>query len=135
MSKRIPSRSSPYWTPKEDYLTAIHWCLRYPDWKKELATLPDTSRAIQYDSEKVQSSGGYDATAELAMRRYEIQGKINLLEETAKLCMPECTEFLIKGVTEDGIRIEDLISQGMPYSRNVYLRIRQKFYHLISKKI
>jgi len=135
MSKRTPSRSSPYWVPRHDYLTAIHWCLRYPDWKKELATLPDTSRAIRYDSEKVQSSGGYDATAELAMRRVEIESKINLLEGTARICMPECTEYLIKGVTTEGIRIEDLIAQGMPYGRNSYLRIRQKFYYLISKKI
>ncbi len=92
-------------------------------------------RGISYDSERVQTSGDYDATAELAMRRVEIEGKINLLETTAKLCMPQCTEYLIKGVTTDGIRIEDLIAQGMPYSRNTYLLIRQKFYHLLSKKI
>lgn len=134
MSKRVPGRNSPYWTPRQDYLTAIHWCLRYPDWKKELASMP-VQRGICYDNERVQTSGGYDATAELAMRRVEIEGKINLLETTAKLCMPQCTEYLIKGVTTDGIRIEDLISQGMPYSRNTYLLMRQKFYHLLSKKI
>jgi len=135
MSKRTPGRNSPYWTPRQDYLTAIHWCLRYNDWKKELAKLPDTSRGIRYDSDKVQTSNDYDATAELAMRRVEIEAKINLLESTARLCMPEFTEYLIKGVTTEGIRIEDLIAQGMPYNRSVYLRMRQKLYHLLSKKI
>lgn len=135
MSKRVPGRNSPYWTPRQDYLTAIHWCLRYNDWKHELVTLPDTSRGIRYDTDKVQTSNDFDATAELAMKRAEIEEKIQLLESVAKVCMPQCTEYLIKGVTTEGIRIEDLIAQGMPYGRNTYLLIRQKFYHLLSKRI
>lgn len=135
MRARIPVKSSPYWTPKADYKAAVYWCLRYPLWIKELATLPDTSQGIRYDKDKVQSSGDYDSTAELAMRRVEIESKVSLLQTTARLVMPECPEFLIRGVTEEGVRVEDLIASGMPFSKNLYLRKRQQLYHLISKRI
>ena len=135
MRARVPSRSNPYWTPKEAYRAAVYWCLQYPLWLKELATLPDTSQAIRYDKDKVQSALGYDSTAELAIRRTEVESKVNLLRTTAALVMPDATWYLIRGVTEEGVKVEDLIASGMPYGKNLYLRKRQQFYHLISKRI
>jgi hypothetical protein len=135
MRARLPGQNNPYWTPKHDYRCAVEWCLRYPDWKKELMSLPEVNKGIAYDKDKVQTNSDYDATAELAIRRVEIEGKINLLETTAKLCMPELTKYLIMGVTEDGITYNALHTRGMPYSQNAYFKIRQKFYHLIAKRI
>ena len=69
MSKyRTPSTSSKYYIPKEDYLTAIHYSLRYPLWKEEVADMANTAKAIVYDKDKVQSSSGYDSTYEAAVR-------------------------------------------------------------------
>lgn len=135
MRFRSPGKNSPYWTPKEDYRAAVYWCRRYPLWIKELQTLPDTSKAIDYTLDKVQTSSTYDATADTAIRRSEILSKVTLLEGIATACMPECPEFLIRGVTEEGVKVEDLIASGMPFGKNLYLRRRQKFYHLLSKKI
>lgn len=57
MSKyRLPSENSKYYIPKEDYLTAIHYSLRYPLLKEEVESMADTSKAIAYDKDKVQSS-------------------------------------------------------------------------------
>ena len=135
MMFKTPSKRSEFWTPRYDYITAVNWCKRYPDWVKELKTLPDTSKGISYESDKVQSSNNYDATAEMAIRRSEILSKIVLLEGLAKAVMPECPEYLIRGVTEEGVKVEDLIRSGMPFSKNLYLRRRQQFYHLLAKKI
>lgn len=135
MRFRSPGKNSPYWTPREDYRAAVYWCRRYPLWLKELETLPDTSKAIDYSTDKVQTSNNYDATADTAIRRSEILAKVVLLESIAKACMPECPKFLIRGVTEEGVKVEDLINSGMPYGKNLYLRRRQQFYHLLSKKI
>ena len=52
---RTPSKRSAYYIPKEDYLTAIHWCRRYPNWIKELKVEPDTSKAITYDLRRLRS--------------------------------------------------------------------------------
>ena len=135
MQYKAPSKRSKFWTPKADYKAAVYWCKRYPNWIRELSTLPDTSKAIDYSSDKVQSSSNYDATAEIAIRRAEILSKVVLLEGLAKTVMPECPEYLIRGVSEDGVKVEDLIASGMPFSKNSYLLRRQQFYHLLSKKI
>lgn len=135
MQYKTPSKRSKFWTPEADYKTAVYWCKRYPDWIKELKTLPDTSKAISYEGDKVQTSSNYDATAETAIRRSDILSKVVLLEGLAKTVMPECPGYLIRGVTESGVKVEDLIASGMPFSKNSYLLRRQQFYHLLSKRI
>jgi hypothetical protein len=135
MRARVPIKRGPWFTEGPYYKAAVYWCLQYPLWKKELSSLTDTSKGIRYDKDKVQTSGNFDSTAELAMRRVEIESKIHLLESTAKLVMPECPEYMIRGVTEDGVRVENLIAAGMPFCKNTYLLKRQQFYHLISKRI
>lgn len=135
MRFRSPGKNSPWWTPKEDYRAAVYWCKRYPLWLKELETLPDTSKGIDYSTDKVQTSSNYDATADTAIRRSEILAKVMLLEGIAKAVMPECPKYLIRGVTEEGVTVEELIRSGMPFGKNLYLRRRQQFYHLLSKRI
>ena len=135
MRFRSPGKNSPFWTPKEDYRAAVYWCRRYPLWLKELETLPDTSKGIDYSTDKVQTSNNYDATADTAIRRSEILAKVTLLEGIAKAVMPECPKYLIRGVTEEGVKVEDLINSGMPFGKNLYLRKRQQFYHLLAKRI
>ena len=137
MKHRTPTKKSKYWTEPKLYKHAISWCLCYPLWKKELESLPDASKAIDYAKDKVQTSSDYDATAELALKRVELEHKINILETTAKIVSPDevMVRWIIKGVTEENIRIEDLIAQGMPCCKNVFYLMRQKFYYLISKRI
>ena len=69
---KTPNKNSKYWIPTEDFRTALHWSLRYPLWVAELSMEPDTSQAIRYDKERVQTSGNYDATVEMAIRRDEL---------------------------------------------------------------
>lgn len=135
MQYKSPSKRSKYWTPKADYQAAVYWCKRYPDWIKELKSSPDTSKAIDYSTDKVQTNSCYDSTAEAAIRRSDILSKVVLLEGLAKTVMPECPVYLIRGVTEDGVKVEDLIASGMPFSKNSYLLRRQQFYHLLAKRI
>lgn len=132
---RTPTRNSKYWTEPTLYKHAISWCLCYPLWKRELETLPDASKAIDYAKDKVQTSSDYDATAEMALKRVELEHKVNLLETTARLVAPDMYQWLIKGVTTENVIVEDLIAQGMPCCKNLYYRYRQKLYHLLSKRI
>ena len=55
MKHRILSEKNKYYLPKEDYLTAIHYALRYPMMLAELDDVRDTSTAIRYDKDKVQT--------------------------------------------------------------------------------
>lgn len=115
-------------------MTVIHFARQYPTWVKELGTIPDTSKAIAYDGEKVQSSGGYDSTAETAMRRAMLDKKRKLIEDTVREAGAEIYAYLLLGVTGCATFME-LRQQGMPCERDMYYDRRRKFYWLLAQKI
>lgn len=132
---RRPKRTSKYWIEPEIFDNVVTFCRCYPVWVKELQSLPDGNRAIQYDKDKVQSSGNYDATATLALKRLEIERKVNTILTTAKIASPELWEWIIKDVTSSDYSVTDLIQQGMPASVNHYTNVRRYFYYLLSTRI
>lgn len=135
MSKyRTPSTSSKYYIPKEDYLTAIHYSLRYPLWKEEVADMANTAKAIVYDKDKVQSSSGYDSTYEAAVRIQEKQSKIQLIDDTIMLVADGMDYWLRLGVCY-GLNFDQLKGKGMPCERDKYYLMRRRYYFEISKKI
>ena len=131
---KTPTERSRWWIPKEDFKTAVHWALRYPLWVAELSIEPDTSRAIVYDKDKVQTSNDFDATCELAMRREELSRKKDLLENVVRIAGPEIYKYLLIGVTE-GLTVDELIDKGMPCSKDYYVDRRQRFYYELSMRI
>lgn len=134
MKYRRPNKNSPYYLPPEIYDNVVTFCRCYPVWVKELETLPDSSKAITYDTDKVQTSGGYDVTSALALKRVELERKVDLIRTTAMITNAELWEWLIKGTTEK-YTIQELIQQGMPCSRGHYTKIRGYFYYMLSKRI
>ena len=135
MKHRAPTKRSKYWIEPTLYKHAISWCLCYPAWIKELETLPDANKGIDYSKDKVQSSGNYDTTSETAMKRVELERKVNILETTAKVVAGDLSEWIVRGVTEEEVRADDLIAQGMPCCKSVFYKLRQKFYYMIARKI
>lgn len=137
MSKhRIPSERSKYYIPKEDYLTAIHYSLRYPIWKQELDSMADTSRAISYEKDKVQTSGTYDSTFEAAVRISEsyAQVKIKLIDDIITLVADGLDYWLRLGVCY-GLTFQQLKGKGMPCEHKKYYEIRRHYYYELSLKI
>ena len=135
MQYRRPKKDDPYWVEPEIWDNVVHFCRCYPVWLKELETLPDSSKAISHDGDRVQTSGNYDVTSALALKRVEVERKVDLLRTTAMIVSPELWEWILKGTTEKGVTIEDLIAQGMPTNKNHYAKLRKYFYYLISKRI
>lgn len=134
MKNRVLSEKNAFYLPKEEFLTVLHFALQYPNWVQELRTEPDTSKAITYDEERVQTSGGYDACSETAMRRYMLEKKKKLVEDTAREVAPEIYDYLILGVAY-GWTFWQLQAKGMPCEKDMYYNRRRKFYHLLAKKI
>ena len=134
MKYRRPSKNNPYWIEPELYDTVVHFCRCYPLWLKELSTLPDSSKAISYDKDRVQTSGGYDVTSALALKRVEVERKVDLIRTTAMIANSEIWEWIVKGTTEN-YSVQDLIQKGMPCSRSYYSKVRGYFYYLLSKRI
>ncbi len=137
MSKFRPlSRKNKYYIPKEDYLTAIHYSLRYPVWKQEIDAMADTAKAIQYDKDNVQSSGDYDATFEAAVKLSEstIAPKVKLIDDIIYQVSKGMDNWIRLGVCY-GLTFEQLKQKGMPCERDMYYDIRRHYYYELSQKI
>ena len=131
---RVPSSSSKYYVPKQDYLTAIHWCRRYPLWKAELELEPDSGKAIEYDKDHVQTSNQYDPVSSLAIRRADIYAKMVMLENTIREVDESIYSYLLLGVGY-GLTENQLKEKGMPCGHNYYYKKRQQIIYEIAKKI
>ena len=137
MSKyRALSRKNKYFIPKEDYLTAIHYSLRYPLWKQELDSFANTTKAIVYDKDNVKTSGDYDSTYEAAVKIAEgdIAKKVHLIDNTITLAAEGFEDFLRLGVCY-GLTFNQLKNKGMPCERDMYYEMRRHYYYELSKKI
>lgn len=130
---RAPSEKSPFYVPKEVYLTVVHYCLQYPLWKAELETT-DGVKAIRYDKEKVQTSASDDAVYNAAVRRAELSKKKDLVDRIAREVADDLDRWLILGVCY-GMTYYQLEYRGIPCGKDLYYTIRKKFYYEISKEI
>ena len=133
---RTPSNKSRYFIPKEDYLTAVHYSLRYPLWKEEVDSMADTSRAITYDKDKVQTSSDYDSTFEAAVRitdSYAMQ-KIKMIDDIITLVSDGMDYYLRLGVCY-GLTFDQLKGKGMPCEKDKYYLMRRHYYFELSKRI
>lgn len=118
-----------------EFYMAMHFAYQYHEWKKELSGLTDTSKAIQY-SDMPKGSMDPDPTCELVERRERLVRSIDIIESCARRADPELYEWIMLGVTNDGVNYDSLLTlKGIPCSRNTYYDRRRKFYYLLSKKI
>ena len=132
--KAPKSQKTSYCLPKEDYITAVHYALRYPTL---LADLPpaDSGSAIRYDREKVQSSNQYDATSDLAMKRTAIAEKLKIIDDTILEVAPDSIEHFLKLGVCYGFTYDQLLGRNIPMSRNQYYEMRRHFYFNLIQKI
>lgn len=137
MSKyRLPSKKSEYYIPKEDYLTAVHYSLRYPLWKEEVENMADTSKAISYDGDKIQSTYDYDSTFEAALKIAESskQHKMQIIDDTIRLVAPDMEYYLRLGVCY-GLTFNQLKGKKMPCEKDAYYSMRRRYYYELVKRI
>ena len=136
MGYRIPTRRSPYYLPKQEFLTVKHFAFQYPLWQaKRQALMLEGVRAITYDG-MPHGSNVQDPTESAGLRLAVIDRNIKLVEDTAAEVGGDLYRWLIRGVTDETITYEVLRSKyGMPCGRNLYYRRRQIFYYRLNLKL
>lgn len=128
------SQKNKYYIPREDYLTAIHYSLRYPLWLAELDDARDTATAIRYDKDKIQTSPNGDMVFNAASRAIQISEKVQLIDSIIQMCADDLEYFLRLGVCY-GLTFNQLKSKGMPCEDKKYYKIRREYYYLLSLRI
>lgn len=132
---RALSKKNKWYVPKESFLTVIHYCRQYPEWEAELAALTDTSKGIAYDSDRVQSSGDSDPTADLAIRRAGISHKKDVIDHVAYRIGGELFQkWLILGICH-GYPFHYMQTRGIPCGKKYYYEMRRRFIYEMSELI
>jgi len=134
MKHRILSEKNKYYLPKEDYLTAIHYALRYPMMLAELDDVRDTSTAIRYDKDKVQTSPSDSMIINAAIKASQLSDKVKMIEDAIAVTANGLDTYLKWGVCY-GLKFNELKGKGMPLERTAYYEMRRKFYYILSQKI
>ena len=134
MKHRILSEKNKYYLPKEDYLTAIHYALRYPMMLAELDDVRDTSTAIRYDKDKVQTSPSDSMIMNAAIKASQLSDKVKMIEDVIAVTANGLDTYLKWGVCY-GLKFNELKGKGMPLERTAYYEMRRKFYYILSQKI
>ena len=128
------SQKNKYYIPREDYLTAIHYSLRYPLWLAELDDARDTATAIRYDKDKIQTSPNGDMVFNAASRAIQISEKVQLIDGIIQMCADDLEYFLRLGVCY-GLTFNQLKSKGMPCEHKKYYEMRRRYYYELSRMI
>lgn len=134
MRHRALSEKNKYYIPREDYLTAIHYSLRYPLWIEELNSCADTAQAIRYDKDKVQTSGDYDPTSDTAIKLLNISDRVNMVDNIIAMVSKGMDRWLRLGVCY-GLTFDQLKAKGLPCERDMYYEVRRHYYFELSKQI
>lgn len=118
------------------FMELYHMCLQYPEWKAELKYMTDTVKSIQVTDMPVAHNGNSDPTQKLAMRRAELQRKVDLIEQTAKDADKDLWKYILKGVTEEKVTFVYLDNMmNIPCGKDMYYDRRRKFYWLLDKRV
>ena len=126
------SKKSKYWIPKHRYYELKHFCLQYPEWKKEymLAQFKMEVSPIIVKGQKAQGR----PVENLEISRGEIFEKLDLVERTCHDADPILAKWLLKSVTE-GVSFTRLkMLYDIPCERDMFYDRYRKFFWLLSRR-
>ena len=127
------SENNKYWISKHRHYELKHFCLQYPEWKKEYLTLgvPSASSAMLEIISSTNTPS--DLTARYAIRRVYYAERIDLIEKIAREADKYLYEYILRAVTE-GLSYTYLKSRlKIPCGKDMYYDRYRRFFWLLSE--
>lgn len=125
------SKKNELWISKHRFYELKHYCLQYPEWKKQLNSIYGINANKQ--STKVKTSNISDKTASTALLASELKTKIDEIDRIAKKTDVMLSDYIIKAVTEDRSYVYLKNYLNIPCSRDVYYKLYRTFFALLDK--
>lgn len=137
MSKLKPelSQKSKYYISKHRYYELKHFCLQYPEWRRELYSISSLVKP-RLEEHIVNGLHG-DKTVQAAEIRELYLAKMKVVEQSALAADPDLYKWLLKAVTE-GWSFDQLNArERIPCSRDTWYDRYRKFFYILdhSQKI
>lgn len=127
------SEKNKYWISKHRHYELKHFCLQYPQWKKDYTILTKSSVVNISTIERTPSRNlPGDPTARRAISIMYYRERIKLIEKIAKETDEFLHPYILKAVTE-GLSYTYLKQQlNIPCGRDMYYDRYRKFFWLLS---
>lgn len=117
---------------KHRYMELYYYCMQYNEW---LDFLKSTEGLNAHKDEGGRGAQNTSMVENIAIKRAETMQKCKLVEQTAEETDKALKDYIVAAVTE-GYTYNYLVTvKGMPCGRNLYYKLRRKFYYLLSKKV
>ena len=127
------SQKNKYWISKHRYYELKHFCMQYPEWKKEYAVFCDESIPLSV----IESTptdllpGTYSDKRHLMKMLY--LNRIKLIEKIARDADQYLYDYIIKGVVEGRSYTYLKTVLGIPCGKDMYYDRYRKFFWLLSE--
>lgn len=135
------SKKNPLYVEKHAFLSAYHFALQYPDWKRQYSdAIGSAVKAVDYD-DMPHGNGTGDPTSRIAMRSSVLRSNLDLIESTALIAGEDIAEYILYAVTTEGVTYKYLRFgkckelKPIPCNKNEYYQRRRLFYYLLSKRM
>ena len=128
---KVLSKKNPYYISKHRYLELRHFCLQYPEWKKEylyLEGLKHTSSLIK------PGEGVLDPIGNIASRMATLSYRMELVETCAKRVDPFLGDYIFKAVTEDRSYVWLYTNLNIPCGKDLYYKLYRRFFWELSEE-
>lgn len=126
------SEKNKYWISKHRHYELKHFCLQYPQWKKEYAALNESSISLSAIERTPSRNLPGDPTARRVAARLYYQERINLIEKVAKETDEVLYPYILKAVTEELSYTYLKSKLNIPCGRDMYYDRYRKFFWLLS---
>lgn len=95
------SKKNRYWIPPERYYELKHFCLQYPDWKREYLAVDPMAHEFEQGEKLSATNRVEDRTALCAERKIECSQNMVLIEECCEKADPDLARYIFKAVTSN----------------------------------
>lgn len=126
------SKRNKYWIHKHRHYELKHFCLQYPEWKKEYLSLTEIGTSMSSDRIPSNNLPG-DPTGRLAIARANLSERIELIEQIARDADDYIGEYILKAVTENLSYTHLKTKFNIPCGKDMYYDRYRRFFWLLSK--
>lgn len=124
------SKKNQWYIPKHRYYELKHFCLQYPEWKRELSYLNNSINCNHVEQDRIELSRSVE---EIAIKRDFYSNRIGMLNYAANKTDPVIGMYILEAVTI-GKSYDALNAfKRIPACRDVYYELYRKFFYILSE--
>lgn len=128
------SMKNKYYIDKHRHYELKHFCLQYPNWKKQYAISKIPSLTAP-SLDKLPSGNLHgDPTAAFVIKKTYYSDRIELIERVAKEADKHLYKYILKAVTENLSYTYLKTKLGIPCGKDMYYDRYRKFFWLLSNE-